>query len=333
MRKYFVAFLMLEGRYKIAICYSCIFSGIDLLIRHFKLWHRLSLMTSKLGSELSLFQGDGWQNRYEIWKLLVMEEDIFLPNGSAVHEIASYPKGSVLICLCNPDFWSQNPFLVNRTREIIPSPVSVIEMYWFSWRVWPLGKQKWVSCRSGCDLSVTARDSGLPQRDRQPGWQLLTMTTIMPSDTGMEDSRVGWAHTQLTAWCHGLCLNLRGHTVFWANLSPEACTDSQHSHIKRMLRSWRPWLLTWPCLTGWKVTSKAVRGFQPQLANRGLDESLAKYFTRPNQVLEKYYNAAHQWMEEEMEIVQQLELSEHKPSLFMGSLQVLCMAFTNMTLS
>lgn len=50
---------MLGGSYRIAICYSCIFSGIDLLILHSSNSSGCdtgaSLMTSKLGSGLSLF--------------------------------------------------------------------------------------------------------------------------------------------------------------------------------------------------------------------------------------------------------------------------------------
>lgn len=170
--------------------------------------------------------------------------------------------------------WRQHVNMFIQPRFLISAPSPSKQ----DWRIrcigllcWPLGRQKWVSCRSGCDLSGTARGSGLARRDRQPGWQLLTMSTFMPSDTGMEDSSVGWACTRLTAWCHGLCLSLRGHTVFWSNLSPEACTDSQHSHIKRMLHRWRPWVLTWAGLTGCKVTSDAGRGCQ--LAKHGLDKS------------------------------------------------------------
>lgn len=175
--------------------------------------------------------------------------------------------------------------------------------------VWSLGRQKWVSCRSGCDLSATARDSGLPQRDRQPGWQLLTMTTFMPSDTGMEDSSVGWACTQLTAWCHGLCLHLRGHTVFWANLSPEAGTDSQHWQIKRMLHHRRPWLLTWACLTGCKVTSEARERLSTGKAWSGWKpKKLFDQISSSKNIKKKikYHKRANQHMEGKMVVVQQL---------------------------
>lgn len=103
-------------------------------------------MTFKTFQRWSLSRGGGGCRR-ETRKLLVVAEDILRANGS-VHQIATYPTGSKLICSYNLDFKSQHLFFPSK-QDRASRCINLL--------VWPWGRQKQVSCRSGCDLSVTAR--------------------------------------------------------------------------------------------------------------------------------------------------------------------------------